>query len=77
MVEPGHQQRFSLKSIAKLGIRSDVVVHNLDDNFSSEVELSSEIDAAHAAFSKKASGFVTSQKHSANHAQSRWESDLD
>ncbi len=71
VVEPGHQQRFALEAVAELGVGGDVLVHHLDDDLPAEVELPREIDPAHPAFAEEAPGFVATQKHAANHAQSR------
>jgi len=39
MLEPRHQQRFPLKPLAELGIRRDMVVHDLDHDLPAEVRL--------------------------------------
>jgi hypothetical protein len=66
-MKPGHQHGFSLKSISKLGIRSDVLVHHLDDDIPPEVELTGQKDPTHSSFPKDTSSLIPTQKHTANH----------
>ena len=67
VLEAGHGQRFARETLAKLGVGGDVVVHDLDDHLPSEVELSGEVNATHAALAEQANRLIPAQKDAAHH----------
>src|SRR5437868_6742258 len=72
MLKASHQQHFTLESLAEFRIVGDVLVHDLDDDLASEVDLFGEIDASHAAFAEEFDSLVTSKKSSAGHGIIHW-----
>jgi hypothetical protein len=67
MMEPGHQQGFPLEAVAEFFVGRDVIVHDLDNHISTEVELSSQVDAAHAPLTEEPLRLVPAQKNSTDH----------
>src|ERR1022692_228164 len=67
MLEASHQQHFPLKTLAKLRIAGDVLVHDLDDNLPAEIALLGQIDATHAPLAEEFHGLVSTQECSAGH----------
>ena len=76
MLEAGHQQRFALKAFAELRVGGDVVVHDLDDDLPTEIELAGQVDATHAALAQKADGLIPAQEDTADHSASYARVDL-
>jgi hypothetical protein len=66
MLKTSHQQRFALEALAELRIGGNVVVHDLDHDLPAQIDLASQIDLAHAAFTEESDGFIAAQKHAAH-----------
>ncbi len=62
MLEPGHQQRFPLEPLLELGVRRDMIVHDLDDDLAAQVDLPREIDPPHASFAQELDGLIPTQE---------------
>src|SRR5205807_1665060 len=62
--------RFALKTLAKLGVGRDVVMHDLHHDLPAEVRLPGEIDATHAPFTQEPERLISTKEYAANHAKS-------
>ena len=59
------------KRSRNFGVGGDVLVHHLDDDMATEVDLPGEVNAAHAAFAEETAGLIAAQENAADHGATR------
>src|SRR5262249_11907084 len=67
MLEASHHERFAREAFAKDRVCSDMLVHDLDNDFSAEVGLAGKENLSHAAFAEEPNRLITTEKYAALH----------
>ena len=67
MLKASHQQHFPLKTLTKLGIAGNMLVHDLDNDLPSEIGLLGQVDTSHPPFAEELDGLISTKEGSAGH----------